>query len=171
MATQPIVTEGDGPKLLNKFSFRPARAEDYNFALALYLESTKPLLISLARWDEEQAFSRFADGFTLQQIRVLSVDGVDIGWIQVSETPEEIRLDQLHLIKEARNQGIGTFLIRELQNRADGSDRALTLNVIRGNRARQLYERLGFRVAGGDEERVRMVWATHRGKAPDGPAA
>lgn len=137
--------------------------EDYAFALALYLQSTKPLLIALGRWDEGKILSRFAGGFRLDQISMLSSAGADIGWIQVSETTEEIHVDQLHLIENARNHGIGTSLIVELQDRANAIDKALALNVIRGNRARQLYERLGFRTVGGDDEKIRMVWQRDAG--------
>jgi GNAT superfamily N-acetyltransferase len=146
--------------------------EDYDFALASYLESTKPLLIALGRWDEGKILSRFAETFRPEQIEVFTAAGTDIGWMQVSETTDEIHLDQLHLIERARNLRIGSGLIRELQDRANGSRKGLALNVIRGNRARQLYKRLGFRVAEGDEEKVRMVWrdGADEGRSADAPA-
>jgi ribosomal protein S18 acetylase RimI-like enzyme len=132
--------------------------EDYDFALALYLESTRPLLIAQGRWDEEGILSRFTKSFNLEQIDILRAAGADIGWLQVSETAEEIHLDQIHLVENARDRGTGTRLIAELQDRANASDKGLALNVMRGNRAQRLYERLGFRVDGGDEEKIRMVW-------------
>lgn len=139
--------------------------EDYPFALASYLESTKPLLTALGCWDEEEVLSRFAQSFKLEQIWILNAAGTDIGWFQVSETPEEVHLDQLHLIESARNRGIGTSLIVELKDRAETDAKALALNVMRGNRAQKLYERLGFRVDGGDEEKIRMVWQSDAGDA------
>jgi len=153
--------------LMPELTLRPARIGDYDFALALYLESVKPLLQALGRWDEERILSRFADGFKLEQIKVLRRAGGDIGWMQVSETEEEMHLDQLHLIDGARNQKIGTNLIRMLQDRARAADKPLALNVIRGNPAKALYERLGFRTDGGDEEKIRMLWS---GEPADGVA-
>lgn len=136
---------------------------DYPFALALYLESTAPLLIALGRWDEQKVLSRFSESFKPDQIWILTAAGEEFGWFQVSETAEEIHVDQLHLVERARNRGIGTNLIRELQDRAKVSAKILALNVMRGNRAQQLYERLGFRLDGGDEEKVRMVWRQDAG--------
>ena len=52
-----------------ELTLRAARIGDYDFALALYLESMKPLLMALGRWDEERILSRFADGFKLEQIQ------------------------------------------------------------------------------------------------------
>jgi ribosomal protein S18 acetylase RimI-like enzyme len=144
--------------LMPELTLRPARMGDYDFALALYLESVKPLLLALGRWDEERILSRFAEGFKLEQIKVLRRAGGDIGWMQVSENEEEMHLDQLHLVEGARNQKIGTHLIRKLQDRARAADKPLALNVIQGNPAKALYERLGFRSDGGDEEKIRMLW-------------
>jgi ribosomal protein S18 acetylase RimI-like enzyme len=148
--------------LLKSLSRRAGRMDDYGFALGLYLESTKPLLIALGQWDESRILARFADGFKLEQIQILcAADGV-IGWMQVSETDAQLHIDQLHLIEGARNRGLGTRLIRELQDRASGSGRSLALNVIRGNRAKALYERLGFIVVGHEDEKIQMRWQEKR---------
>jgi ribosomal protein S18 acetylase RimI-like enzyme len=138
---------------------RPARHEDYAFALALYLESTKPLLTALGTWDEARVLRRFAEGFHLQDVTILSSAGVDIGWMQVSQRGGKcLHLDQLHLIERVRNAGLGSRFIRELQERASATAKRVELNVMRGNPAQALYERLGFRVVGGDETRLHMRW-------------
>mgnify|MGYP002279115488 CR=1 FL=1 len=125
----------------------------------------KPLLTAVGRWDEEKILSRFTESFLPDQISILTEDATPIGWMQISETAEEIHLDQLHLVQSVRNQGIGTRLIKELQNRAAACRKMLALNVMRGNHARQLYERLGFREVGSDEDKIRMLWQP-AGKAP-----
>ncbi|HLJ20254.1 MAG TPA: hypothetical protein VKU84_08655, partial [Stellaceae bacterium] len=40
-----------GPSGAADISLRPARADDYEFALDLYLDSTKRLLTALGRWN------------------------------------------------------------------------------------------------------------------------
>src|SRR5689334_1681751 len=47
------------PGMTSTVSLRPSRPEDYNFALELYLESTRKLLIELGRWDESRVVARF----------------------------------------------------------------------------------------------------------------
>lgn len=144
--------------MAHDFTRRPARLEDFGFARELYLECVKPLLIAIGRWDEEKIPARFAKGLKLEQMQVIVTAGADIGWIQVSETEDEVHIDQIHLVEGARNEGVGTSLVRELQDRASAANKALALNVIHGNRAQELYERLGFRVADSDEEKIRMIW-------------
>ena len=151
-------------------SLHPARDEDFEFAIALYLESTKPLLVALGRWDPERIRARFADDFKSERAQVIrAADGRDIGWMQVSENGEGLHLDQLHLIDGFRNLWIGTRLIRELLERGRRSGKWVGLNVIRGNPAIRLYQRLGFALIGEDEDKLQMRWQD--GHAPDALAA
>jgi GNAT superfamily N-acetyltransferase len=146
-------------------SLRQARPEDFAFALALYLESTKPLLIALGHWDEERVRARFAEDFTPERAQVLHADGRDIGWIQISDNGEGLHLDQLHLIESYRNRGIGTRLIEALLDRGRRGGKWVGLNVIRGNPAIRLYQRLGFALTGEDDDKLQMRWRD--GQAPN----
>jgi len=148
------------PKDLNsaKLSLRPAEPADYDFATELYLDSMKRLLSALGTWHEIRVLARFRQGFKVEQTRVIQWDGVDIGWMQVSETAKQRHLHQLHIIAEFRNRGIGTWLIRSLLDQAAAARQAVALNVVRGNPALSLYRRLGFQVVGGDGEKHHMRW-------------
>jgi ribosomal protein S18 acetylase RimI-like enzyme len=141
-----------------KVRTRPARPEDYPFALALYLDGSRGHLERLGRWDEERVTARFEAGFNPEQGQVLSVEGEEIGWLQVSESAERFHIHQIHLHEAFRGRGIGTRLIVELLQRAARLGKPVALNVIIGNPARGLYERLGFKVTGGDDEIVSMLW-------------
>jgi ribosomal protein S18 acetylase RimI-like enzyme len=125
-------------------SLRPSRPSDYQFTLDLYLESTKRLLLQLGRWDESRVVARFKAGYKPEEVQVILSDAVDIGWIQVSNSADELHLDQLHIINHFRNLGIGTGLIHDLPDRACRTGKTVGLNVIRGNPAIVLYRRLGF---------------------------
>ncbi len=146
------------PGLTSLVSLRAGRPADYGFALELYLESTKRLLTALGRWDEARVLARFKEGFKPDEVQVIRSGGADIGWMQVSSSTDGLHLDQLHIVDGWRNQGIGTRLIRALQDRARDAGQPVGLNVIRGNQAVALYRRLGFHIVGEDEEKLRMRW-------------
>lgn len=147
-----------------KITLRAARPDDFDFAAALYLESAKPLLVALDLWNEERVRARFAEDFKPRSARVIRNAGLDIGWIQVSETDQGFHLDQLHIVDGYRNQGIGTRLVEALLDRARRTGRPVGLNVIRGNRAMYLYQRLGFHLVGEDEDKLRMRWESRRSR-------
>ena len=69
-----------------------------------------------------------------------------VGRLYVARWPEEIRLIDLALLPERQGRGIGSGVLRDLQDEASTSSRPLRIHVERYNRALHLYERLGFRV-------------------------
>jgi hypothetical protein len=48
--------------------------------------------------------------------------------------------------------------LRELMDKARGGGKTLLLDVMKNNRARLLYERLGFKVIGQSEYKMKMQW-------------
>jgi len=155
-----------------EISLRPAQANDYQFAVDLYLESTKRLLLALDTWNEDEVIARFRSAFKPDQAQVVQSNGADIGWMQVSEASAGFHLHQIHIVATFRNRGVGSRLILDLLGRARAEGRPLVLNVIRGNPALSLYRRLGFRRIGETHERIQMIWdpakARHR-RARPGP--
>ena len=136
------------------FDLRPATQADFEFARALYLSSMKPLLKALDAWDADEIDAAFRSYFIPAEIRVVTVAGVDAGWIQVSQTETELCLDQLHLIEEVRGQGIGTVLIRAVIADATAQNKNVSLSLVRGNPAINLYQRLGFARTSEDDTKI-----------------
>jgi ribosomal protein S18 acetylase RimI-like enzyme len=81
---------------------------------------------------------------------VVLADGEPVGRLVVARRPGEIRLVDIALLPEHRGAGIGTALLARLLAEADAAGAVTTLHVGLGNRARGLYERLGFTEAGRD---------------------
>jgi ribosomal protein S18 acetylase RimI-like enzyme len=62
------------------------------------------------------------------------------------------------LLPEHRSQGIGTQLLRELQNEAAAAGKSLSIHVETFNPALHLYERLGFKVIEDKGLHLLMAW-------------
>lgn len=142
------------------FDLRPGRAEDFDFARALYMSSMKPLLQALGAWDPDVKEIAFKTYFEEGGIRVITREGRDVGWIQVSQTDQEFCLDQLHLVEAARNQGIGTALIKATIAEASEQGKNVSLSLVKGNRAIKLYKRLGFHQVAEDETKIHKRFVT-----------
>jgi ribosomal protein S18 acetylase RimI-like enzyme len=71
-------------------------------------------------------------------------DGEPIGRLIVARRDGEIRVVDIALLPEHRGVGIGTLLLRQVAAEADAAGAVTTIHVELHNRARVLYERLGF---------------------------
>ena len=138
------------------FSERQADESDFDFAWALYVASTRPLLTMLGNWNEANIKQRFRKSFNAGQARIICSGATGIGWIQVSESALGFHLHQIHIDQRFRNRGIGTELISKLLAFANEKALPVSLNVIRNNPAKRLYERLGFQVIDEDDEKFHM---------------
>jgi ribosomal protein S18 acetylase RimI-like enzyme len=75
---------------------------------------------------------------------IILFDGVPAGRMLVHRSDVEVVLVDISLLPERRGAGIGSALIRELVREGGQSGKPVRLHVNRENRARRLYERLGF---------------------------
>jgi ribosomal protein S18 acetylase RimI-like enzyme len=134
--------------MTNGITLRLATSEDYAFALRLYLSTTRPYAEELMTWDEHKQVASFAEQWKLEDVRVIGVDGLDVGWFQARESSSEILLQQLFIAPGHQRAGIGTAVFRALLAGWTTSGKPVVLTVLKNNPARRLYERLGFSVVG-----------------------
>jgi len=118
----------------------------------------KPLTEELLEWNEPGQRRVVELALASKETSIIVVDGLDAGWLQVNESSHSIYLGQLYLAPSLQNRGIGTAVMRDLRDKARQAGKALTLDVMKNNRARLLYERLGFRVIGESEYKLKMRW-------------
>jgi ribosomal protein S18 acetylase RimI-like enzyme len=133
---------------------RPARAEDYDFALRLYAETIKSYTIAFMPWVDTVENARFARLWAPADTRIITLDGQDIGWLEASDTGAEIFLKQFYLSPALQRQGIGTDVMQRLI--AEWQGQPIVLTVLKNNPARRLYERLGFAVIGETDMKFMM---------------
>ena len=144
--------------LSSKIRLRPASEEDLDFAWRLYRTLMKPLTEELLEWHEQRQHAMVKQALHVAGTSVVTIEGTRAGWLQVRETADEIYLAQLYIRPESQDQGVGTALVRQLCNLARRQGKALRLDIMTNNRARTLYERLGFRETGKSKHKIRMQW-------------
>ena len=127
------------------FDFRRVRDNDFDFCWPLYRDALQPLSAGLFRWDDAVQQRHVREALADEGASVLVSDHSDAGWLHVSETRFAIHLGHLYLVPEKRNRGLGTSFLTWMSDRARRKDKDFTLDVMKNNRARVLYERLGFR--------------------------
>jgi ribosomal protein S18 acetylase RimI-like enzyme len=135
---------------------RAATPEDEQFLRAVYA-STRAEELAQVPWSDEQK-SAFTDTqfaaqdahyrrhYPAAQYSIIEVQGVPAGRLYVDRWKKEIRIIDIALLPEHRRTGIGTKLLRELQDEARTAGKALTIHVEKFNPALSLYHRLGFQL-------------------------
>jgi len=136
-------------------SLRPIRPEDDSFLARVYASSRAEEL-AVTGWPEELKadFCRrqfdaqsayYAANYPGASFQIIERDGWPIGRLYVARWEKEIRIVDITLLPESRGTGIGTKLLRDLQDEARSAGKSLTIHVERFNRALALYQRLRFR--------------------------
>jgi len=93
------------------------------------------------------------------RLSVIEYDGFPIGRLRVVRTRTSITLAGIQLLPEYQNKRIGSTLIEQLKREADLKQVPLLISVEKDNpRAQRLYERLGFRIIGQDEQEYHLEY-------------
>ena len=135
-------------------SLRPITPADTSFLARVYASSRAEEL-AVTGWsdDQKEVFCRrqfdaqseyYAANYPEAAFQVIERNGAPIGRLYVARWEKEIRIVDITLLPEFRGSGIGTKLLRELQDEARAAGKSLSIHVERFNRALQLYQRLGF---------------------------
>jgi ribosomal protein S18 acetylase RimI-like enzyme len=150
-------------------ALRPVTDHDRDFLVELY-GSTRDAELSQVAWAEGQleAFVRMQFDAQDAEYRmhnpagsfdVIEVGGVRAGRLYVDHRSGDIRIVDISLAPAFRGLGVGTRVLRTLQDQAAATDCKLSIHVEIHNPAAELYLRLGFAVV--DERGVyrRMEWS------------
>ena len=133
---------------------RTVTPEDEQFLRAVYA-STRSEELARVPWSDEQKRAFIDMQFAAQdadyrrnypdaQYSIIEVQGVPAGRLYEDRGSKEIRIIDIALLPEHRRAGIGTSLLRALQDEARATGKTLTIHVEKFNPARSLYHRLGF---------------------------
>jgi ribosomal protein S18 acetylase RimI-like enzyme len=134
---------------------RPITPKDESFLARLYA-STREQELAQTNWSDEQKAMFCRMQFNAQttdyqrnypdaSFDIIERDGVAAGRLLVLRADEKIHVIDIALLPEHRGAGIGTKLLRKLQEEAKAAGKKLSIHVEIFNPARRLYERLGFK--------------------------
>ena len=147
---------------------RPVCDDDEPFLLSVYA-STRAEELAPVPWSAEEKAAFVAMQFEAQSAHyaqhydgltsdVILVDGEPAGRLLVARWREEIRIVDITLLPAFRGRGAGSELLAELMDEATEMGTRLSIHVERHNRARGLYDRLGFKRVAETGIYLRMEW-------------
>lgn len=147
---------------------RPVVPEDDPFLLTVY-GSTREEELAMTSWNTAQrtAFlsmqmnaqhAHYREHYPEAGYQVILLDDAQIGRLYVANKPDEIRILDLTILPEYRNQGTGTSMLNDLMAKAKEQGKPLTIYVESFNRSLGLFQRLGFSKIGEHGYSHLMEW-------------
>ncbi|NQX26947.1 GNAT family N-acetyltransferase [Microbacteriaceae bacterium VKM Ac-2854] len=121
---------------------RPATATDAAWIAELRAEVMRPDLERVGVFSPVRVRRRFLDAFDSAHTSVIVLDGVDVGSVAVRPDADAHWVEHFYLAVSAQGRGVGGVVLRRVLGTLPGTVR---IDVLRGSRARRLYERHGFR--------------------------
>lgn len=141
---------------MDEISLRQATQNDYDFLYELVKTTMREYVEPIWGWDEKWQRAYFQEHLNPDQVQVVVLDDQDIGAVSVEINPEEHFLARLYLLPDYQRRGIGTHLLRSILGQAFAQGLPVTLQVLKGNPAKRMYERLGFAKIGETETHFLM---------------
>lgn len=144
----------------------PIAHSDELFLLALYATTRQDELATVP-WNDEQKNAFLKMQFQAQHLhyttkfpdasfQLLISDEQPIGRLYIAEFEEEIRILDLTLMPDFRNQKIGTNLLREILHEAEIKNKSVQIYLENYNPSQSLFAGLGFEVV--SEEGLYQLW-------------
>jgi GNAT superfamily N-acetyltransferase len=140
-------------------TLRKALPGDRDFAFRARKAAFQPYVEKAFGWNEGAQQQLHAERFGVQEFRIISVAGLDVGVMALEKSHDCVRLNQLFLLPEYQGREIGRRSMSVVMDEARALGLPIRLRVLRVNpRARKFYERLGFKLVGESDDHDLLAW-------------
>lgn len=127
---------------MGELELRPAFQDDLAFLDELNTTCMKQYVDPIMEWNPHL----FKDVYDPKLVRVVMYGGEPIGMLKVVPESDYLYLGDVMISPNFQNKGFGTTLIHLVLAEAKEAGVPVRLQVLKGNPAKRLYERLGFLV-------------------------
>lgn len=144
---------------MDDIRLRPATPADDEFLYALHRHALGDVIeATWGPWNDTVQRDFHRKWFVPETVEIVLVHGQPGGMLQAAMADAAtFYISRIEIAPEVQGLGVGTTLLRRLVERARTSGAsAVELHVLQANRARELYERLGFVVVEEQPPKVRM---------------
>jgi ribosomal protein S18 acetylase RimI-like enzyme len=136
---------------------------DREFLWEVHRTALRPAVEATWGWDEAFQIRYFAEHFATSDRFIVCVDGVDAGVLHFTVKEDHLFLVTIALLPSHQGRGLGSTLVNMVLEEGGRRNLPVRLQVLKANRARKLYERLGFEPYGESETHVHMERAGRPG--------
>ena len=126
---------------------RKARATDSEFVFVVKEAAFREYVEQIWGWEDIYQRDLHNRRFASQDVRIIQLNGTDVGFLSASNTSDMLKVDQLYILPEYQGKGIGAACMKRIIDDAALEQKPVTLQVLKINtRATAFYQRLGFTI-------------------------
>lgn len=144
-------------ELPKPYRLRDVMGDDADALFAIHRAAMYSYIDRIWGWDDAWQEQYFYKDFPPANQQVICDSDLPIGSLSLHSSPQWKFIGSIKLHPDYQDRGIGTFIFNQLIHHSEESEIPLRLQVFKiNNRARALYERLGFNVIGQTEHHDQM---------------
>lgn len=147
---------------MDKISKTHATLNDVEFARNVHHRAFRDVVTEhFGEWNQKGQDEFFEDAWKQGEHQILTYNGERCGYISVDENDEKIILNEIVLLPEYQNKGIGSDILNELISSSNEKHKALELQVLKNNKAVGLYIKKGFNTTKETDDHYYMRYTPH----------
>lgn len=124
---------------LTDLNIYPASPDDATMLADIRVESMRPSLEALNRFDPARARDRFLSTFEENDTFILSLGDEIAGFYVLRTYPEYFYLDHFYIKNQFQGKGIGSLVMKALQTQASASAKPIRLIALKESPANAFY--------------------------------
>ena len=142
---------------MDGLSLRKAHANDNEFVFAVKRAAFREYVEQVWGWDDGYQQELHKRRFAAQDVCIIQLREVDIGFLAVSHTSDTLKVNQLFILPEYQGRGIGSACMTRIIDDANLEQKPVVLQVLKVNtRGIAFYQRLGFTIVGESPTHIQM---------------
>lgn len=139
-------------------TLRLARREESDALYAIHRAAMERYVTETwGAWDDAWQRAFWADHWPSERQAIVIEDEL-AGFLELEDRPGSVWVGNIELHPRFHRAGVGSAILRDVQRQAAARGLQVTLQVLKVNPARRLYERLGFRHTGETKTHFLMAW-------------
>ncbi|MCW5804860.1 MAG: GNAT family N-acetyltransferase [Deltaproteobacteria bacterium] len=143
-----------------RVTLRRATSDERTWIEDVHVAALGPVALVGYGWTAERLRAQFRSEVSPATCVVIATEDAagarDVGYVSIVDRRHHWYIDAFAIAPKFQKKGVGGAALRAILD--DAGILPVRLSVLRTNRARSLYLRLGFLVTGGDQLREQMEW-------------
>lgn len=145
-----------------EIKFARASANDLERLVALRIETMRPSLEALGRFNPQRARQRFIDEFEPEHTRLVLEGDKLIGCFALMPRDKHLYLGHFYIAQSHQHKGIGQMIMADIIGAADALNQPIKLIALDRSPSVAFYQKLGFQAQSNDGIEVQMERPTTR---------